>query len=296
MAVPRPGLGLCGTRPPGVSIKRAYDWAGISDEPEPDIFRASSPWYRCEDMDRDGIGAQLIYEPIAPLGRISDPALQAACCAAYNSWLKEVKDESDERMLGLAVLPLLDPEAATNVLHQVAKLGLKCISFDGFSAPKPIWEEVWEPLRAAAAESGLPVSVHVGVGVRTAQAGNPHRGQSLIFAAALPVQLDEVFAGIIFSGILDRHPNIRFVLAETGIGWIAYYLHRMDRECRGPFPTDITLSAPPSELFRRQMYVTFQEEEEGGLRRIPEIGVDNVNVGVRLPPPRQHLAAFAGAD
>jgi hypothetical protein len=52
-------------------------------------------------------------------------------------------------------------------------------------------------------------------------------------------------------------------------------LNRMDREYDIPiFHHDFELSARPSELARRQIYYTFEEEEEGGLKRIPEVGVD----------------------
>ena len=34
---------------------------------------------------------------------------------------------------------------------------------------------------------------------------------------------------LIFSGVLDRFPELQIVSAENNIGWLPYYLQRMDR-------------------------------------------------------------------
>ena len=71
-------------------------------------------------------------------------------------------------------------------------------------------------------------------------------------------------AETIFSGVFERHPNLTMVVAEAGLGWVAYLLDRMDREYeeKGMSRT-LTLSAKPSELFQQHMYISFQEEAAG---------------------------------
>ena len=83
---------------------------------------------------------------------------------------------------------------------------------------------------AAAAAAGLPLSFHI-------KAGPSHRltyqigsWKSAAFATVLPLQLDEMLAIMVFSGALERHPGLRLVLAETGVGWLPYFLARMDAE------------------------------------------------------------------
>ena len=49
------------------------------------------------------------------------------------------------------------------------------------------------------------------------------------FAAAVPLQLDEALALMTFSGSLERHPKMKLVLGESGLGWIPYML-----ETHGP--------------------------------------------------------------
>ena len=91
----------------------------------------------------------------------------------------------------------------------------------------------------------------------------------------------ELMSAVVFSGICDRHPGVRFVLEEAGVGWVPFLFWRFDREYDfgGPstpvFKPDIPLSDKPTEFVRRQVFFTFEVEEEGGFRRVPEIGLRN---------------------
>jgi predicted TIM-barrel fold metal-dependent hydrolase len=48
------------------------------------------------------------------------------------------------------------------------------------------------------------------------------------FSAVGPMQLDEPLAMMVYSGVLERHPKLRLVLAESGIGWLPYFVRRLD--------------------------------------------------------------------
>ena len=91
----------------------------------------------------------------------------------------------------------------------------------------------------------------------------------------------ELMSAVVFSGICDRHPGVRFVLEEAGVGWVPFLFWRFDREYDfgGPstpvFKPDIPLSEKPTEFVKRQVFFTFEVEEEGGFRRAPEIGLRN---------------------
>ena len=77
----------------------------------------------------------------------------------------------------------------------------------GFSMPrKPVFDEDWEPLWAAAADAGVVLSFHLSGGVRK-RAFDAHRGQIAALVSALPMQLDEPLCEIIFCGALDAIPS-----------------------------------------------------------------------------------------
>ena len=95
--------------------------------------------------------------------------------------------------------------------------------------------------------------------------------------AIIPMQLDEALVGMVMSGMLEQRPKVKLVLGESGLGWVPYVIERMDHEHHKYYDKtkDHRLSMLPSEIFRRQVYATY-EDEDLGVRLIPEIGVDNV--------------------
>jgi len=279
------GVGWAGV---GRGPVNCYTRAGLPEEPEPGVFRAANATYRCEDMDRDGVDAELVNGPYEHIAAIRDPELRIACVRAVNDWARELYAESDGRFIMLLPLPCQTPEEAAAELLRVADFGLPTgVIFDWVNAPEPVLHQMWEPVWAAAAATGLPVNFHanpsggsrqMGVGVTTAQP----RNQALMRVANFPMgAMGELMSAVVFSGICDRHPGVRFVLEEAGVGWVPFLFWRFDREYDfgGPdsrvFKPDIELSKKPTEFVKRQLFFTFEVEEEGGFRRVPEIGLTN---------------------
>ena len=279
------GVGWAGV---GRGPVNCYTRAGLPEEPEPGVFRAANATYRCEDMDRDGVDAELVNGPYEQIAAIRDPELRIACVRAVNDWARELYAESDGRFIMLLPLPCQTPAEAAAELLRVADFGLPTgVIFDWVNAPEPVLHQMWEPVWAAAAETGLPVNFHanpsggsrqMGVGVTTAAP----RNQALMRVANFPMgAMGELMSAVVFSGICDRHPGVRFVLEEAGVGWVPFLFWRFDREYDfgGPysrvFKPDIELSEKPTEFVKRQLFFTFEVEEEGGFRRVPEIGLTN---------------------
>ena len=280
------GVGWAGV---GRGPVNCYTRAGLAEEPEPGIFRAANAKYRCEDMDRDGVDAELVNGPYEQISAIKDPELRAACVRAVNDWARELYEESNGRFIMLLPLPCQTPEEAVAELMRVAEFGLPTgVIFDWVGAPEPVLHQMWEPVWAAAAETGLPVNLHanpsggsrqIGVGVTGRGAAQPGPDDGL--PTSRWGAMAELMSAVVFSGICDRHPGVRFVLEEAGVGWVPFLFWRFDREYDfgGPstrvFKPDIPLSDKPSEFVKRQVFFTFEVEEEGGFRRVPEMGLRN---------------------
>ncbi len=260
-------------RPRGDAVPKglsAIGRAGIED----DGFRAGNPKLRLEDLDRDGLWASVIYGPLALGLPIDDPDLQMACCAAWNDWaVEEFNAVAPDRLCVLAFLPGHSPEAAAAELERCAGIGHRGAIIDVFDVDvgDPSWDRLW----AAAAATGLPISFHLKGGAWSGLSYRMGKWQSAAFATILPLQLDEPLATMVFSGALERHPGCTLVLAESGLGWLPYFLTRMDLEWRNlRDQIDHAPTIAPSELFRRQVMATF-EEEELGAHFIPLLGADS---------------------
>jgi predicted TIM-barrel fold metal-dependent hydrolase len=208
--------------------------------------------------------------------RITDSELRAACMVAYNDWALEFNREDPQRLLLLSHIPGHDPKAAADELERVAKAGHRGAIIAQEDGVVPIFEDEWHPFWDVAEEVGLSIHAHLGSGGTQLK---PQLGSWRMpaFVAIIPMQLDETLCGMVMSGILEKRPNVKFVLGEGGLGWIPYVIERMDHEHHKYYDktTDHRLDMLPSEIFARQVYVTY-EDENLGVRMIPEIGADNV--------------------
>jgi predicted TIM-barrel fold metal-dependent hydrolase len=287
--------------PSGIAMLKDYNAitrAGIED----DGFRASTPALRLQDMDRDGICASVIYGPSLFGLPIEDQELKAACLRAYADWAAEFNSYDPERLSVLPALPTHSPDAAIEELQRAAKQGHRGAIISPFEFR--VGDRAWDCLWAAAQDTGLPISFHIGAGTTMTKAVYMS-WEMAAFSACAPLQLDEPLAIMIYSGALERHPGMRLVLAESGIGWIPYFVARMDQaaEKHVAKAQDYRIRQKPSEIFRQQIYATF-EEEPLGPQLIPLLGPDNFMWASDYPHPdstfphsREAIeTAFAGLD
>jgi predicted TIM-barrel fold metal-dependent hydrolase len=81
---------------------------------------------------------------------------------------------------------------------------------------------------------------------------------------------------LIMCGVCDRFPQLKVAFLESGGGWMAGWLDRMDRHFDDVGMNDTGLTTRPSEIFRRQCFISF-EPVEGSLKHLAEyIGSDNI--------------------
>ena len=191
----------------------------------------------------------------------------------------------------LAFLPGHSPEAAAAELERSAALGHRgaIIGVFDIDVGDPAWDRLW----AAAEETGLPISFHIKGGTSSKLSYRVGKWQSAAFATLLPLQLDEPLATMVFCGALERHPGLKLVLAESGIGWLPYFLARMDDEWRAlrdkldyatEHPAERAVPPPGDRDVRRG---------RAGRAAHPAPRRRLVHVGVRLSAHRQHVSQLA---
>src|SRR5439155_20060245 len=98
-------------------------------------------------------------------------------------------------------------------------------------------------------------------------------GERYMRSTVLAHEVEKSFSVLIFSGVLDRFPKLQIVSAENNVGWIPYFLQRMDRFASRS--TSLGIKLKPSEYFQRQMWATYIFDYVGVQSR-QFIGVDRM--------------------
>jgi predicted TIM-barrel fold metal-dependent hydrolase len=249
------------------------------------------PVARLADMDLNGVQASLCFPTMAGFaGRTflqgTDRDLAADCVRAYNDWTYHVWSAADpQRLVPLALMPLWDPELCAAEAKRAIDRGVRAIAFPelvhNLGLPS-LHSGAWERFFAVCADAEAALCAHIGTGGATPVASD---GPPAVQASLSSLNSAACLADFIFSGVLERHPNLRLSLAEGQIGWVPFQLERMDDvwvEHRAWGGVAGTLSMPPSDYFRRQVYGCFFRDPHG-VANLDAIGVDNVTYETDYP-------------
>src|SRR6266508_3328609 len=276
----------------------AIERGGVMREGE---LRRTTAELRLTDMDRDGADASIMYGPTDPMA-IGDPELRRCCYEAYNDWLAEFCAAKPERLIGVAQLSMEDPVVARGELDRLAKRGgLRHVNILASRANPPIYDEAWEPFWELAEDLAIPIGFHLAVLVKKTRldaedrsATNPMIAVASRFAKEPPgIQLLEPITGLIFAGVLDRHPGVKIVMAEAGLAWIPSMIQGLDmwyqrtrdgRRLTGEGPISLP-ELLPSEYFNRQIWISFVDDPLGVKIVGSVLDADKVMFGSDYPHP-----------
>jgi predicted TIM-barrel fold metal-dependent hydrolase len=217
---------------------------------------------RLDDMTSEGIWAEVLYCATAMwLHRIRDGALLGRACGALNRWLADdVRARAPRRLVPAALLPPCDPETATTELEHVVELGLHLVELPCEQRGVADWNHpAWERLWDRAARHGVVVGFHATTEHPAVAAAG--RGSTLANYAMTGHVGQRTVAKLVAAGVLDRHPDLRILVSESGVGWVPYLAERMEEGywSQGPL-VDTTLARGPKECLYSQVYTTFQHE------------------------------------
>ena len=265
-------------------------------------LKVYDPVERLKVLDEDGVDGEVLF-PNPPVQNATflqgDAEFELACIRAYNDGLAEWSEVSP-RYIPLALIPYLsDISVAVAEVERAVKKGHKGILMvaepnlvlqgrdDLFglagtgsttgSVPR-INDPYWNPLWDACQELDVPIHWHANAGIILRPPSWKAYNRAQITVSFIPGGLSAVcqfLPNLIFSGNLERYPRLKWVCAETGLGWINYALEACDHEWERRRLWTEGVVTRPSEQFRRQMYVCFWFEKVG-LKSRHMIGVDNI--------------------
>jgi predicted TIM-barrel fold metal-dependent hydrolase len=258
------------------------------------------PHLRIPDMNSEGIDVAFLFPTLGLfLGGIRDTQMAVASYRAYNRWLRDYCSPYPDRLYGIAMIPMRSPDDAVAEIKYASKtLGLRAGMVNPIlDSSKPLHHPDNDPVWRAAQDHDMSIAVHAAVsnGVKvlgddrfTNDAGS---GSAVQHCAGHMLEMASAVFSFVMNRVCDKFPKLRVGFMEAGGGWVAGCLDRMDRHFDDIGANDTGLTMRPSEIFRRQCFISF-EPVEGTLPLLAEyIGRTNILWATDYP----HADGFTGA-
>ena len=301
--------------PPGFCVvgkDGAKTYGKISIESFEEMSEAATlPQARLRSMDDLGLTTQILYPNIlgfagSKIMQLSDLVVRNFCITGYNDAVADLQRAGEGRLFPQALLPFWDLDFAIAELRRCQDdLGLT--GFTMTDAPE-MWDlpylhdEAWNPLWHEAEDRGLPVNFHIGSGTSLAPWPNLDQNRALAAVSTMLFMNNmRCLTNLIFSGLLDRFPSLRFVSVESGIGWLPFLLEACAYQMNENLVDRGGLELRPTEYFERQIYASFWFEKDNVTRTVELLGSDNIMFETDFPHPtclypdvQEHLQTALG--
>ena len=228
---------------------------------------AGDPVARIQDMDTDGVDAEVLYVG-GPL-QTADAALRLNSVRGYNRWLSDYASHAPDRLLGVAAIPIDTPGASR---------GGDPLRGRAARARRAATSRCSRPRATTATRSGTrcgrrsstpacPIGLHVGgrrpgTPVVSIYESAPRFMTGLVMSK---LTMAESVSELIHGLVMQRYPELKFIAVEGQIGWISFFQYYSDHLWeKHRYWTKSELEHPPSHYFQRQVFA----HVHGGPRRL----------------------------
>lgn len=238
-------------------------------------FGAMDPHERIALLDVENIDIAFLYTTVGLLweAELEDPELSQAYTRAYNRWICEFC-HGQPRLVPTAHLSLSDPVAAAAELERAVGEGAK----GGYVSPfthdgRPLGHPSNDPVFAAAQDLGVPLALHPTFEpqwTKGTRMGTWEHVKQLRLLASVQASdgVRHQFTTLFDYGVFDKFPQLKFLVLESGGGWIGYWLDRIDAVYGHTFLGErVPLKHKPSDYFRSQIWISCDPDE----RTIPSL-------------------------
>jgi len=259
---------------------------------------------RDQALDGDGVAAEVVYpdadavesRTCVPFGAglglrgDLDPELGMAGAQAHNRWLAELCAVSPERRCGVALVPITaELDDVLGEIRRAKQEGLGAVMIPAMWVNQaPYHDRRYDPVWALCEELQMPVVTHSGSASRDEY--GDHLG---IYVTEVTWWPARPLWFLLWSGVFERFPGLRFVVTEGGCWWLPGLLWSWDRLFMGQkgaeklgkdaFAGQVTML--PSEYVDRNCFTGLANVKRRELGMRYEIGIQNMCWGTDFPHP-----------
>ena len=188
--------------------------------------------------------------------------LGAAMASALNDWQVAEWTEPEPRLRASIVVASDDTDSAVAEIQRCARTKDFASVFLTPRMIEPMGRKRYWPIYAAAQDAGLPIGLHTG----------GYNGHSITAGGAASFYLEDqhgnamtmqsALSSLVFEGVFDLFPSLRFIMIEGGFGWAPSCVWRMDKHWARLRDEVPHVKRPPSEYVRERVWFATQPIEE----------------------------------
>ena len=223
------------------------------------------PKARLVEQDEDGVAVEVLYPSVGMLlCNHPDVDYKKACFDAYNLWIAEFQSHAPDRLIGMGQTALRSVEEGIDDLRRIKDLGLRGVMMPGFAGchdDGDYDDARWDPFWEAAADLELPLSFHILTNNDNILSPQ-YRGPKMNSFLGIIRGCQDIIGTLIFGGVFERYPTLKVVCVEADAGWAPHWMYRADHafDRHRNWLTARSMTRPPSEAFRENVYLTFQDD------------------------------------
>jgi len=237
------------------------------------------PDVQLADMDARGIDhAVIATSTVSQSTFFADAGLAAELDRQANEGIADWVRMHPARFTGTCTLPLQDMQRAlTELDYATGTLGLRIVNLPAAIDGKYLGDVYFEPLWETIARLGLVAIIHPD-GIKDPA----FQAYSLWNAIGQGIEETRAMASLIYEGTLERHPDLKIVMAHAG-GYLPTYIARLDRNATAHPVSMRNISRKPSAYLRNFYYdtVTYDPFVINIVRE--RIGADRILFGSDYP-------------
>lgn len=175
------------------------------------------------NVEKDGVGAEVLFPSGAMLYTISDDLAREACMVHLNEFMADLSGFYQ----GVLILPAA-PAAAVKMLKRFGG-GSNAFLLPLYTDAEPYFDSSWNEVFQLIEETDSIVAFHAGTLDPNLRLLPDHDiAKSQVFKTSrLFFQAHHLLMELIFGGVLTRFPRLKIVISELGASWVPYSIHRM---------------------------------------------------------------------
>ena len=286
-------------------LRMNYDYImGWETSNEEGLRGAYDVEQRDKELDADGVAAEVMFADADAItgmasppfgaglaaGTITDPELAFAGARAHNRFLAELCQHNSHRRGGVGLVPIThDIERGVAEIEWLAgQPGIRGVMVptmwrDHLPYNHPAYDPVWAACQAA----GLPVHTHSGDAPQ--EEYNDNIG---VYLAEVAWWSARPMWHLLFSGVFERFPGLKFVVTEGAAYWAADMMWKWDQYMGGSHTTKKLaallkgkISKLPSDYFGENLFIGASTMSKEEIRRRHVIGCNVIMWGTDYPHP-----------